>query len=407
MAKAATKKPVDRTPICDPAYLRRIDPIWVHNRVPKGFWSDPHHRRDFLLWIGKKLRFRYMRDWYKLSFPRRGRFPYGPRYFWRGSPIEAVAECFPEYDWKEWLFVHAPNRFWLSRANCSTYMDWLADRLGYRQPDDWYRVTQDDFLRNAGNGLVKKYGSSPSAAVMDLIPSGEWHEWEFKQVPKRFWAAPENRQRYFRWLGRELGFRRPGDWRRISCGDVKSHCGTTLLLMFSLHDLMREFLPEFDWHHLHKCRRISKGDILAWADAYHAQHGKWPRVKSGTIAGTDYSWSIIDKSLSQGQHGLPGGSSLAQFLKRHRGASPWLGRPLSEEQILSWADANFAAFGHWPTERTTYHPAAPHESWRNIDILLRCGYRGLPGGSSLPRLLKKYGRKKRPMLAKRIEAGKS
>jgi hypothetical protein len=34
---APKKKPVDRTPICDPAYLRRIDPVWIPGRVPRRF----------------------------------------------------------------------------------------------------------------------------------------------------------------------------------------------------------------------------------------------------------------------------------------------------------------------------------------------------------------------------------
>ena len=33
---ARTKKPVDRTPICDPAYLRRIDPLWMPGPVPSS-----------------------------------------------------------------------------------------------------------------------------------------------------------------------------------------------------------------------------------------------------------------------------------------------------------------------------------------------------------------------------------
>jgi hypothetical protein len=68
---APKKKPVDRTPICDPAYLRRIDPVWMFGPVPRHFWEDVAHRRDYLLWLGYKLRFRDMEDWYGTMGERR------------------------------------------------------------------------------------------------------------------------------------------------------------------------------------------------------------------------------------------------------------------------------------------------------------------------------------------------
>ncbi len=37
---ARKKKPVDDTPICDRAYVRRIDPLWTRGRVPNCFWQD-------------------------------------------------------------------------------------------------------------------------------------------------------------------------------------------------------------------------------------------------------------------------------------------------------------------------------------------------------------------------------
>jgi hypothetical protein len=35
------------------------------------------------------------------------------------------------------------------------------------------------------------------------------------------------------------------------------------------------------------------------------------------------------------------------------------------------------------------------EDWRALDVALRCGFRGLPGGSSLAGLLQRAGRKRR------------
>ena len=72
-----------------------------------------------------------------------------------------------------------------------------------------------------------------------------------------------------------------------------------------------------------------------------------------------------------------------------------LGRLLSEDQILAWADAYFTAQGgSWPVAKSLDAPApGVDDSWHAIHSALRDGYRGLPGGSSLFRLLKKYKRR--------------
>jgi hypothetical protein len=60
---------------------------------------------------------------------------------------------------------------------------------------------------------------------------------------------------------------------------------------------------------------------------------------------------------------------------------------LSPAQIAAWAEAHHAATGKWPTGRSGRVGAAPDESWGIIDYALKHGRRGLPGGSSLARLL--------------------
>jgi hypothetical protein len=63
------------------------------------------------------------------------------------------------------------------------------------------------------------------------------------------------------------------------------------------------------------------------------------------------------------------------------------GRPLTVAQILAWADDHEERTGSWPRITSGAVLAPTDESWRAIDIALRQGLRGLPGGGSLPRLL--------------------
>src|SRR5262249_25629238 len=129
--------------------------------------------------------------------------------------------------------------------------------------------------------------------------------------------------------------------------------------------------------------------ILAWADAYHAAHGRWPVEESGAVAGAPgESWGAISLSLLYGRRGLEAGSSLARLLAEHRGVrNPKALPPLTLIQILAWADAHFAVHGQWPSGRSGAVDTAPEEDWKNIDMALRKGHRGLPGDLSLAQLL--------------------
>ncbi len=130
--------------------------------------------------------------------------------------------------------------------------------------------------------------------------------------------------------------------------------------------------------------------ILAWADAYRVENGRYPTVSSGPIPSTaGESWSGVDRALSQGLRGLPGGKSLARLLAEERGVSGSATRaPLSEEAIFNWAEAYYRKHGRWPTSSRGPVPDVPGETWSGVDRALQNGTRGLPGGSSLSRLIR-------------------
>jgi hypothetical protein len=64
--------------------------------------------------------------------------------------------------------------------------------------------------------------------------------------------------------------------------------------------------------------------------------------------------------------------------------------PLKITLILAWADAHHRRTEKWPKAKTGPIPEAPGETWWGIDAALLTGLRGLPGGSSLGRLLTEH-----------------
>jgi hypothetical protein len=61
--------------------------------------------------------------------------------------------------------------------------------------------------------------------------------------------------------------------------------------------------------------------------------------------------------------------------------------PLTVAQVLAWADAAQWCTGRWPNADSGAVAAAPGETWSAVNMALRQGLRGLPGGDSLARLL--------------------
>lgn len=136
-------------------------------------------------------------------------------------------------------------------------------------------------------------------------------------------------------------------------------------------------------------RALTVEQVLRWADSHHSRTGDWPTSESGEVYDEpDEKWANINAALHNGHRGFPGGSSLAQLLAEHRAARNTANLPdLTIDQILIWADMLRNQTGKWPTRETGLITQSLGETWQNIDAALKLGFRGLPGGSSLARLL--------------------
>jgi hypothetical protein len=71
---------------------------------------------------------------------------------------------------------------------------------------------------------------------------------------------------------------------------------------------------------------------------------------------------------------------------------PYWRPKLTVEVILRWADAHHRWTGEWPGTASGPIAGAAGETWDGIDLALRRGNRGLPGGSSLALLLAQHDR---------------
>ena len=135
--------------------------------------------------------------------------------------------------------------------------------------------------------------------------------------------------------------------------------------------------------------RLTLGQILAWADANHRRTGQWPGDAPIPVEDAlGETWAGLNTALRNGRRGLPGGTSLARLLAEQRGVrSCRYPPPLSEKQILAWADWHRERTGAWPSYRSGPVEGTPSETWRMADTALLRGSRGLRGERSLASLL--------------------
>lgn len=64
---------------------------------------------------------------------------------------------------------------------------------------------------------------------------------------------------------------------------------------------------------------------------------------------------------------------------------------LTKRQVFAWVQAHFHLTGDWSSRYPRGLPDAPGETWQNLDAAFRVVFHGLPGGSSLARLLSVVG----------------
>src|SRR3954468_6942458 len=100
-----------------------------------------------------------------------------------------------------WRFEQKPPGFWENQGNQKQFFDWLGSKLGYKEMDDWYKITQEDIFKYGGRGLLKNYYSnSPSKALKAVYSKHYWIPWKFVQTPNGLWCKQENHAQFFNWM---------------------------------------------------------------------------------------------------------------------------------------------------------------------------------------------------------------
>jgi len=236
-------------------------------RVKPHTWKDKDgtpnlvNQRIFALYLGEKMEYTKMEDWYEINVKdMRNHKGGGLLTAYNSSPFKFVMAVFSEKNWLEWKFKN--NKFyWKYPNNHKKYAIWLGKKLGYTEIEDWYQLKLDDIVKNDGGGLVKHYDESPIKFVMSIFPKKNWLVWKFIQVYRGFWK--DGKKKYAIWLGKKLGYTKPEDWYQVTIQHFRENYGGTLVKHYggSLSKLVPAMFPKHDWDISKFKKRYSHGQI--------------------------------------------------------------------------------------------------------------------------------------------------
>jgi len=139
-------------------------------------------------------------------------------------------------------------------------------------------------------------------------------------------------------------------------------------------------------------RSLTEERIIRAAQNWMKSSGKWPAQGSGWCAELRCSWARVNAALREGQRGLQGGSSISKLLEE-RGLVVNLqskSRHISIDQIVTAAQDWKRNTGKRPGQLSGIDPVLGR-TWGAVNLALSVGCSGLPGGSSLAKLLDEHG----------------
>ena len=146
-----------------------------------------------------------------------------------------------------------PQGYWLNVETHRYFFDRLFNQLGYKNMEDWYKVTQGDITKNGGRGLLARYHkNSPSLALLNVYPKHNWLPWKFniapKGYPKLLTKDPKEAKRWIEWLGNQLSINYLNEWYRVSLTHIKLNWGYLIGSSRDFYKILSLAYPQHQWN---------------------------------------------------------------------------------------------------------------------------------------------------------------
>lgn len=178
----------------------------VITRFPRGYWQQPRAKENAVKCTRYLIEDILKYDEIMIKQKASQNLFYEHRLFgmlylvFNHSPYEAINNAYPG-KYKEWEFKSVPNGYWRNRKNGMKATKWLVEeKLKLNDKQLKQQLSAKLFIKNGLNGMLQLcFNNSPYEAINSIYPN-KYKEWEFKQVPHRFWESKENGIKATKWL---------------------------------------------------------------------------------------------------------------------------------------------------------------------------------------------------------------
>eukprot|EP01114_Cavostelium_apophysatum_P017295 TRINITY_DN5106_c0_g1_i2.p1 TRINITY_DN5106_c0_g1~~TRINITY_DN5106_c0_g1_i2.p1 ORF type:complete len:690 (-),score=185.35 TRINITY_DN5106_c0_g1_i2:125-2194(-) len=294
--------------------------------LPHNYWESKDNQRTFIEEIAKRLDVKHWEEWYTIKvsdFVECGGA--GILNHYGGSLLKALAAVYPSHPWRmdrvfsdqflasrsnfEPLVIKerysSPSKsqtvedlfpegevpqilqtrgitsesvlkldastlslqlatFWRDPANQLALVEKIGKKLGVKNWEDWYNVTDEDFLKCGGQPLLNEHASSLRKVLRSVYPQHIW-VWKGKREseptyradrthvlphPLNYYESRERQLEFFDELAKKLEIKSWEDWYRVTSPSITPFGGTAILAKFfgqSLSTAITKLYPNHDW----------------------------------------------------------------------------------------------------------------------------------------------------------------
>jgi hypothetical protein len=92
----------------------------------------------------------------------------------------------------------------------------LTRELSIEKPTDWFNLTPELLRQYQADHILRDYDNSIPIMISQVFPEYKLFPWQFKKVPRNFWASVVNQKQFIDWLSVKLNINKQEDWYRVT-----------------------------------------------------------------------------------------------------------------------------------------------------------------------------------------------